>query len=385
MLCGQIEGAAARRGRLERRVVVIGAGVAGASAAQALAQRGWQVMLVERNREVAAEASGNAQGVLYARLSAHRTLLSRLVLAGYQHTLRILRAGLPCDGDVWSDAPVLQLAFDEREAVRQRAVLGLGLPSTVLHEVNVEQASELAGIALDCAGLAFPAGGWVHPPALCRALLSHPGIELHSVQQATGLRAAQGEWSVLDGTRAIAHAPVVVVAAGAASTGFPDTAALPLRVNRGQVTLLPATVQSSRLHAVLCAEGYAVPARRRLHSVGATFGREADDALREVDQLENLAMLQRLSPALFRALGAPTADHNAISGRAGLRCVSPDYLPLVGPVDARVPGLLVSTAHGSRGLITAPLAGEVLAACLEDEPAPLPQDMMQSLQPRRFS
>ena len=42
-------------------------------------------------------------------------------------------------------------------------------------------------------------------------------------------------------------------------------------------------------------------------------------------------------------------------------------------LEARSPwleGLYVSTAHGSRGLVTAPLAGEILAAYLEDEPAP---------------
>jgi len=53
-------------------------------------------------------------------------------------------------------------------------------------------------------------------------------------------------------------------------------------------------------------------------------------------------------------------------------------------VGEAAPGLLVTTAHGSRGLITAPLAGEVLAALLEDEPAPLPADLMQALRPGRF-
>jgi tRNA 5-methylaminomethyl-2-thiouridine biosynthesis bifunctional protein len=65
--------------------------------------------------------------------------------------------------------------------------------------------------------------------------------------------------------------------------------------------------------------------------------------------------------------------------------VSPDYLPLVGPLGAHAPGLMVCTAHGSRGLLTAPLCGEVLAAGLEDEPAPLPEDMMQALRAQRFT
>ena len=98
----------------------------------------------------------------------------------------------------------------------------------------------------------------------------------------------------------------------------------------------------------------------------------------------------------------------ALGGRAAFRCTTPDYLPLVGPVadaaafnrvyaplarDATehlttpapwVPGLYVNTGHGSRGLITAPLSGEVIAACVEGEPAPLPRSLLNGLHPSRF-
>jgi tRNA 5-methylaminomethyl-2-thiouridine biosynthesis bifunctional protein len=155
-------------------------------------------------------------------------------------------------------------------------------------------------------------------------------------------------------------------------------------VNRGQLTLLQQTAQSARLRAVLCGEGYVAPARAGWHCAGATFARDASAEVRQLDHAENLSMLRRLSPALFTALGAPSAEDAALAGRAGLRCVSPDYLPVVGPVGEPARGLFVSTAHGSRGLITAPLSGEVLAAWLEAEPAPLPEAMMQALHPQRF-
>jgi tRNA 5-methylaminomethyl-2-thiouridine biosynthesis bifunctional protein len=119
---------------------------------------------------------------------------------------------------------------------------------------------------------------------------------------------------------------------------------------------------------VLCAESYVAPARAGLHSAGATFAREPSIEATVEDNAENLAMLERLSPALFRALDGPALAAGQLHGRAALRCVSPDYLPLVGRVGD---GLYLSTAHGSRGLITAPLAGEVLCAFLEAEPAPL--------------
>jgi len=47
-------------------------------------------------------------------------------------------------------------------------------------------------------------------------------------------------------------------------------------------------------------------------------------------------------------------------------------------------GLYVNTAHGSRGLITAPLAAELLAAWLDDEPLPLPREVAEACHPNRF-
>jgi len=356
-----------------REAVVVGGGLAGASAAWSLAQRGWRVQLIERHAQLAAEASGNPQGVLYARLSPSHTPLSRLVLAGYQYSLRTLRSLLPCDGDAWSDAPVLQLAYDGQEGARQARLLELGLPEALLHAIAMDEASHLAGITLPAGGLLFPGGGWVHPPALCRALADHPHIAVRTAAPVLSLERGGGGWRLVTDGEVLAEAAVVVLAGGVESGAYPQTRDLPLRVNRGQVTLLPATPESRLLGAVLCAESYVAPARGGLHSAGATFARELSIEATAADNAENLAMLARLSPALFHALQGPTLAAQRLSGRAALRCVSPDYLPIIGSIGE---GLYISTAHGSRGLITTPLAGEVLGAQLGAGPAPLPRDLM---------
>ena len=56
-----------------KTAIVIGAGIAGCASAYALAQRGWQVTLLERHQDIAQEASGNPRGVLYPRLASHST------------------------------------------------------------------------------------------------------------------------------------------------------------------------------------------------------------------------------------------------------------------------------------------------------------------------
>lgn len=363
--------------RRARTATVIGSGLAGCSVAFSLARRGWRVRLLERHARIAAEASGNAQGILYARLGASATPLHAFVLAGYQYSLRLLRQLLPCDGHQWSDAPVLQLARNAADIKRHAAIAGLRLPVELVRAVDAAEATQIAGIELNAGGLVFEGGGWVHPPALCAALTASAGIELMTGYAVTEVRAARGEFE--DG--------VVVIATAGAALDFAATAHLPLRLNRGQVTLLPATAASAAIRAVVCADRYLAPAREGLHTTGATFSREARADTRARDDAENLAMIETLSPRLH-ALWCAADPLAGATGRAGLRCVSPDYLPLVGALcDAQgqiVPNVFVSLAHGARGLISAPLAAEVLTAYLEDEPAPLPVDAMAALAPQRL-
>jgi tRNA 5-methylaminomethyl-2-thiouridine biosynthesis bifunctional protein len=231
-------------------------------------------------------------------------------------------------------------------------------------------------------GLVFPSGGWAHPPALCRALARDPRIAVRTGTPISTLERGAERWSVWTEGHLVAESAVVVLACGLESARYVQTRHLPLRVNRGQITLLPATAASRRLSAVLCGESYVAPARSGVHTAGATFARECSIEVTASDNAENLAMLAKLSPELFSTLGGARLDAQSLAGRAALRCVSPDYLPLVGKVTE---GLYISAGHGSRGLITAPLAGEVLAGHLEGEPLPLPDTLVQAISPARFA
>ena len=159
----------------ERRALVIGGGLAGCASAASLAARGWQVSLLERHAGLAEEASGNPQGVLYLKLSAHGTALSQMIVSGFGHTRRLLEQLQR--GVDWDGCGVLQLAFNAKEAERQ-AQLAQAFAPDLLHLLDKDQAQVRAGIALQTGGLFFPEGGWVHPPALCQWQATQPGVEL---------------------------------------------------------------------------------------------------------------------------------------------------------------------------------------------------------------
>ena len=391
----------------ERRALVIGGGLAGCATAASLAARGWQVSLLERHAGLAQEASGNPQGVLYLKLSAHGTALSQMIVSGFGHTRRLLehlQRGLDWDG-----CGVLQLAFNAKEAERQ-AQLAEAFAPQLLHLLDRSQAQVRAGVALEHGGLYFPEGGWVHPPALCEWQARHPGISVLNHHDVLDLRQADGEWQAWDGDTLLAGAPVVVLAGAAEVKRFAASAGLPLKRIRGQITRLPQTAASQALATVVCAEGYVAPARLGEHTLGASFDfKSLDLTPNAADHADNLALLQEISPDLRQRLQADSLDPEHLQGRAAFRCTSPDYLPIVGPLaapqaflhtysvlskDARqVPdspcpwldGLYVNSGHGSRGLITAPLSGELLAAWLDNEPLPLPRSVAEACHPNRFA
>ncbi|MBP0950121.1 bifunctional tRNA (5-methylaminomethyl-2-thiouridine)(34)-methyltransferase MnmD/FAD-dependent 5-carboxymethylaminomethyl-2-thiouridine(34) oxidoreductase MnmC [Pseudomonas sp. 20GA0080] len=391
----------------ERKALVIGAGLAGCATAESLANRGWQVSLLERHAAPAQEASGNPQGVLYLKLSAHGTALSQLILSGFGHTRRLLERLQR--GVDWDGCGVLQLTFDDKEAKRQ-AQLAEAFPESLLHLLDRSAAEARSGIQLASGGLFYPEGGWVHPPALCGVQATHPNIRLMAHHEALEVRQVDGQWQAWENELLIDSATVVVLAGAADIKRFPHSAGLPLKRIRGQITRLPETPASRALSTVVCAEGYVAPARLGEHTLGASFDFNSVDLTpNPADHQGNLQMLEDISHDLLERLEAADLPPEHLQGRAAFRCTSPDYLPIVGPLadrdaflkafaalgkDARqVPdvacpwldGFYVNSGHGSRGLITAPLCAELLAAWLDNEPLPLPRSVAEACHPNRFA
>ena len=390
----------------ERKALVIGGGLSGCASANSLARRGWQVVLLERHERLAKEASGNPQGVLYLKLSAHGTTLSQMIVSGFGYTRRLLEHLQR--GRDWDDCGVLQLGFNAKEAQRQAQLAGAFAPALV-HMLDQPQAQALAGIELAQGGLFYPEGGWVHPPALCQYQAMHPNVQVLTHHDVVQLNNVDNQWQACDGERVLASAPVVILAGAAEVKRFPASSGLPLKRIRGQITQLVQTEHSAALNTVVCAEGYVAPGRMGEHTLGASFDFDNDDlTTTPAGHQGNLDLMDEISPQLSSLFGEQL-DPAQLQGWAAFRCTSPDYLPIVGPLsdpeafastyavlrkDARqVPdtpcpwlhGLYVNSGHGSRGLITAPLSGEMLAAWINNEPLPVPRTIAEACHPNRFA
>lgn len=379
--------------------IVIGAGLAGSNMAHALAQRGWQVTVLEHSADAAQGASANPAAVVMPRLSAKPSLEADFYLTAYLYTLQLL-AQYP---GVWFNCGVLQTVANEAEQIRlQQAIQAYQLFPTVARWQEADEASIQAGIDLPKGGLWLAGGGVLSVPEFCCSLLQSNNIHCQFNRTALKLERHKNEWQVVDQAGKVASSSVVVIASAMDSKAFSQTDWLPLWPYRGQTSALSTSNVSLGLKTVLCGKVYLTPARAGEHCLGATYSAyEQDTALRASDDQANLAALQQWLPQL--------ATNSVRSQFAGIRTTTPGRLPLVGPApDAdqfrqdyhdlfkhgkparhfppaqHHPGLYILTGLGSRGAVSAPLAAEYLAALINQESLPLPQKLIDALNPARF-
>jgi tRNA 5-methylaminomethyl-2-thiouridine biosynthesis bifunctional protein len=229
---------------------------------------------------------------------------------------------------------------------------------------------------------------------LSDALLAAAGERVQLVTNAAlaGLEAVAYGWRLLgaDG-RDFGTASAVVLANSHGMLTLPQAAHLPVRCFRGQVTHIPSAADAPP-RCVVCRDGYLTPPIDGWRCVGASFQRSRELGLTAEEHDANLARMEGMLPGSTACI-----EHAALAGRAGLRPVSPDKLPMLGALprgDARGdsieewprwPGLHVATGYGARGLVWSPLMAELLAARIEGEPAPLEADLAVAVDPARFA
>ena len=379
------------------RCMVIGAGLAGAAVAASLARRGWQVHVLDQGDAPAAGASGLPAGVFAPHVSPDDSVLSRLSRAGVRTTLQAL-AALAGDakGVDWDDCGVLEHGVDG--PIPLAWTDGPGMDWSRPATAGQLAASHLPPGAAACW---HARGGWVRPPRLVRHLLAQPGIHWQGGRATARLERTASAWQALDAQGTVlAEADLAVVCAG------PHSAPLlgdpwPLQPLRGQIAWglhaqaphtapWPPHPVNGHGNLVPCVPMDGMGAQGPGWVMGSTFERGRADlppsaADAAAGRAANLAKLRTLLPALGHALAPAFAQPGASGTWAAVRCVAPDRLPIVGPVDAaRLPGLWACTAMGARGLTLSLLCAELLAARLHAEPLPLDAKLARALGAERL-
>ncbi|MGH1421521.1 MAG: FAD-dependent 5-carboxymethylaminomethyl-2-thiouridine(34) oxidoreductase MnmC [Hyphomonas sp.] len=351
-----------------RRVVVVGAGIAGASVARCLAEQGVEVTVLEAAESPAIKASGNPLALLMPRLDVGDTVQARLLIDAYL-SARALYDGRP--GVTWTE--VLQPAQDD--TAKSRAEKLLADPPLPLEEIE----------ALRGGGLLHKRAMMLRPAELVPDLLA--GLDVQLGAKVDNVLALRDEYDA------------VVVA-----TGIGAQAALPwlgLIAKQGQVDFVDGQVDAP---ASAVASGSYALAFGDMRLWGATFeGVEvsAEPVTSDTAREENLRNLEILSPYWMGQIGGAE-----IGSRAGIRATTSDRLPLIGAVpdkeatvevfeglrtgrrvNADAPlldGVYLSAGMGARGFTYSPWAAQIISAQILGHPAPAPQAALEAVSPMRL-
>ncbi|MFD1719453.1 NAD(P)/FAD-dependent oxidoreductase [Georgenia deserti] len=349
--------------------VVIGAGVAGASVAFALARRGVAVTVVDDG--AAGQATAAGAGIVAPWLSSSTGRFYDLYAAGgafYPRLLDLLgEAGVtPPDyrrtGSlaVHHDPGVLAAA----EANVRERVAAAGAVAGRVERLHTGQLRDLfPPLAEDLSGFFLTGGGRVDGRTLRDALLA--AATRAGARRMSGAvhLATVGEAVTAEVNTTPLEADAVVVTAGAWTADLLARAGVrvPVVPQRGQITHL-------RLEGADTSAWPTVTPLAHHYLVAFDAGRVVAGATRETGsgfdpRITAAGQLQVLQDALSIAPGL--ADATLIETRVGLRPL-PDELPVVGQVGER---LWVATGYGAGGLTMAPLLGDALARAVVGEDA----------------
>lgn len=333
-------------------VAVVGAGLAGTASAVALARAGYTVRLL-------GDGAGGASAIPAAVMAPYPTpptdRLTRLRARGARYTMALLQRLDATGLDSGCRARgVLLLPGSERD--RRRHTRARAGHDPWVEALEPDAAQWRVGVRPSGPGLLHHRGACVVPARFCSALRERAGVRLQRDHIAVG-RLEPGDDTVAlydaSGYR-WGRAAHVVLAAGMATPALWPGVAHRLNPVRGQASAFQPSEAPAGLRSPVSSAGYITPPINGLLWVGGTAQPgDADPAPRAEDDRANLARLRVIDPDY---------PDGAVHGRfVGIRTVTPDRLPLVGSVDARV---WVNTGHGAHGLMTAPWAGAWLARCL---------------------
>jgi len=392
------------------QVAIIGGGIASACAAYALTKQGVKVTLYCKESRIAQGASSNAIGAIYPLLHQQKDDISEFYQQAFWHA-KTLYQDLLNQGANFSHSwcGLLDVSYNESLIKRQHSFENINdWPYDLIHSVNAEQANHLSNIQLNLGGLFMPHAGWVAPAQLVEQLfIAAEKTNRLKLIISTDVKhiekQADNSWALQTSNGNFSE-NILIVCGGAETINLNIVNKLPLSSVRGQVTSMRTNESIKKLSTVLCHKGYLTPEDKGIHCIGATFSKDDFDTKnRPEDDTFNLDMLQKCLPNITQW---QISDIN--KSKARLRCTTPDHLPMVGAVpdikahqtlyshlakdknwkyDQPAPvidNLYVMTGLGARGLCSAPLLADILAADICGTPYPVDSKTLFNLSVNRF-
>jgi glycine/D-amino acid oxidase-like deaminating enzyme len=342
------------------RIVVVGAGILGASIAYHLVKRGASVLIVEAVRP-GAEATEKSFGWINATFSKRPRAyfdLNQLGLAGWRRLEIELGGELKVQwGGSVSWAPADPTADDLRENVRRHQVWGYAT-----HLIDEEEFRRLLpNVTPGDFGAACHSEfeGSVDPVDALKALLRQVrelGGEVQYPLQADGLKLESGRVTAIRAGEISVDADIVVLASGVATQRLAEMAEVSIPLKESQGVLVHTRPQPKQIDRVVLAPG--VHCKQKLDGrvvVGGQIVAGVGTANGEVPQPgEDGQRILREAARVLPGIRGVAVERVTV----GHRVMPLDEYPVIGFSD-RCPNLYVAAMHS--GVTLAPLIGQLAA------------------------
>ena len=362
------EGFANKRERLEawlegeeepkksiKKVAVIGGGIAGACLYNAFKKRGIKADVFDDDPEHIAKASGNYAGLIMPRIDRQPTtqacfFTNSFIYAHFFYQDMPEEAFFPLEINEYPKA--------ERDFQKLEMFKGLPpLPDDVL------------GFGDDY--FIHRAGGKIMPQKILKELFQDAVIINKKIDN---IEFENDKYTLSSSDEKYQNYDYVIIANGTGFNEF-DSIEFPVGGKAGVVSISP---HNYEIIIPKAGKGYCLE-----HEGNTIFGATFDaidlgdgPEISNTHHQRNHRVLSEFAPEL-----AEKIDFNDLKGRASVRVVSKDKLPIAGQIDG---GVYALGALGSRGFSTAPILAETIVSEIVEEPVPFFKEIRALTEAHRF-
>ncbi len=368
----------------EKKAIILGAGIAGASIAYKLAKRGWEVDIIDKNDKPGMGGSGNHCGAVTPLITLPQISLGQMYERAFLQAVSFYK-----ELGIGEFNGLKHYVYDKTYQKRWDAWDEIKSELIVCKEDKIGKYFEVVN------------GGYLQPFKACEDLVNaFENIHFYGNHEIIDITNEDKNYTIKTDKK-LFKTNTLIIALGYESEKILSNHSWNLQKIRGQVTFLPNIVMTNE---PLCAKGYVCPFIGGKQVIGATYIKD-DECLsvRNEDNKLNLAHVKQfLNGAIF--------EPQKLDGRVSFRCSSSDRFPLIGAIGdvdffkkeykalpwkkhkpeffknaSYLPNLYISSAHGSRGLVSGILGANIIEAMLEGLPVPLEENLLHELNPNRFT
>ena len=350
-----------QKARTNLKVMIIGGGISGHSAANALEKRGFKTIIIDNDKSGAIKASNNPAGLIMPRLDKVESIDARFYRCAFLYAAQFY-ASL---NDGFSKVPIIEFPKNARDLAKFAALEKAPPLDSDLLEFKDGHLNHLSG-------------GIIQPKAILEALLGKSETiyaEVESLKHDTS-----GKWRAYDiDNSEIASADICIVANGAGINRLCRFS--PNDVYGGMGTICHYENLEMSGFGNFGGKSYCLNIDNSA-VFGASFKRCNIDETPIATQKEifdNIENLRELAPKIAEQIG-----FDKVQARASMRVITRDLMPIIGPLEHEGAELYVIGALGSRGFSLAPIAGEIIACQINDEPMPIEEELLKPIHPKRL-